>query len=245
MSSVTWTIIQWTRTSHTLWFPTINIQDTQNTTSWWTRRVNVCVDHTIYTWVWPYFPDRRLREIHMLWYSWDLYWKEVTIFPLKKLRENIKFTNKQKLTNQLHKDVTHTQEEKITALTFWTFDLFHLGHKKYLSQAKQRCDILITIVARDKNVRLLKHKQATDHEEQRLQHVLDSKIPDLAILWHHENHFACLETYTPEVLCLGYDQVWFSEGLQRFYTRHWRQLPTIVRLNPYKPDKRKTSLIQP
>jgi glycerol-3-phosphate cytidylyltransferase-like family protein len=76
-----------------------------------------------------------------------------------------------------------------------------------------------------------------------LQHVLDSGIPNIAVLWDAHDHFLCLKTYTPDVICLGYDQIWFSEGLQEFYTRQWLELPNIVRLKACNADKRKSTLI--
>ncbi len=48
------------------------------------------------------------------------------------------------------------EKERITVMTFGTFDMFHPGHEYYLSEARKLGDTLITIVARDVTVTRIK-----------------------------------------------------------------------------------------
>jgi FAD synthetase len=67
-------------------------------------------------------------------------------------------------------------------LTFGTFDYLHPGHKFYLRQAKKKGDYLVTVIARDLNVLQQKGECPDRNEEQRLEMLWKTKIPDLVVL---------------------------------------------------------------
>jgi FAD synthetase len=46
--------------------------------------------------------------------------------------------------------------KKKVVMTFGTFDMFHPGHRYYLSEARKEGDVLVVIVARDITVEKLK-----------------------------------------------------------------------------------------
>ena len=46
--------------------------------------------------------------------------------------------------------------DKIKIMTFGTFDIFHLGHKSFLKQAREFGNYLIVVIARDKTVKNIK-----------------------------------------------------------------------------------------
>ena len=55
-----------------------------------------------------------------------------------------------KLLNKLKK---YKKEKKIIGLCHGVFDLIHLGHLRYLEEAKKNCDILIVTITVDKFVK--------------------------------------------------------------------------------------------
>lgn len=59
-------------------------------------------------------------------------------------------------------------------MTFGTFDLFHPGHKYYLSEASNLGDYLITVVARDTTVEQVKGKKPRESEKIRLMKLQES-----------------------------------------------------------------------
>jgi cytidyltransferase-like protein len=67
-------------------------------------------------------------------------------------------------------------------MTFGTFDLFHPGHRYYLSEARKEGDCLITVIARDKTVSDLKGKATRESEETRKTKVIESGLSDEVIL---------------------------------------------------------------
>lgn len=67
-------------------------------------------------------------------------------------------------------------------MTFGTFDLFHPGHRYYLSEARKQGNYLITVVARDKTVIDLKRRQTREPETVRKQNVIASQLSDEVVL---------------------------------------------------------------
>lgn len=72
--------------------------------------------------------------------------------------------------------------KKKVVMTFGTFDLFHPGHKYYLSEAHKEGDYLITVIARDETVSDLKGKSTRESEEIRKKKVIESGLSDEVIL---------------------------------------------------------------
>ena len=243
MQALSWPVIHGKKLWRTLWFPTINIHTSAPHVDEWTWHVHVLINEKIYTGLWPYFPEKQLFEVHILDFNDSIYEKKVTIFPLKKIRENIKFWSLEELTTQLQKDKEQVIAKPITWITFWTFDIFHPWHAAYLCQAKQRCDILITVIALDETVHRIKWHYPTQDAKQRMDNVLSANISNHVILGDSDDHYACLKQRQPQVICLWYDQSSFNKNLQEFYTWLWQEMPTIVRLDPYKPEKYKSSLL--
>ncbi len=129
-----------------------------------------------------------------------------------------------------------------TVMCFGTFDLLHLGHIYYLTQAKKQGDNLIVVIARD----MTKKKQGKVtffSEKERLELVQNIKCVDLAVLGNYPDHFKVIEKHKPDVLCLGYDHAVSQEALQiKLAERNLH--PQIVRIKPYKLEKQKSSKIK-
>ncbi len=128
-------------------------------------------------------------------------------------------------------------KRKKVVLAFGTYDLFHPGHEYFLREAKQLGDCLVVIVARDTNVQKIKGRAPYDLEQDRLAHVVSFPFVDEAMLGYEDfaKHLQVLEDIEPDIICLGYDQqATLPDG-------PWR----VVRLDPYKSDQYKSSLLRP
>jgi len=90
------------------------------------------------------------------------------------------------------------------------FDLLHLGHVKFLEEAKKagvRNAELIVIVARDSTVEKRKGKKPIISENQRRALVESIKVVDEAILGYEEFDIGrVIEKIKPDVIVFGYDQ---------------------------------------
>lgn len=132
--------------------------------------------------------------------------------------------------------------KRIKVLCFGTFDFLHPGHEDFFRQARKLGTHLIVVVARDATVR--KHKQyLPNHEKKRLRAVQASTTVDRAILGQIRDPYRIIEILRPDVICLGYDQKIFVDGLKESLRQRGLQ-PRIVRLSPFKPHLYKSSIMR-
>ena len=105
--------------------------------------------------------------------------------------------------------------KKKVVLASGTFDLLHLGHVKYLEEAKRaggKNAELIVIVARDSTVEKRKVKKTVMPEDQRRSLVESLKVVDEAILGFEGFSIdKVIEKINPDVIAVGHDQ----EGIER------------------------------
>lgn len=128
-------------------------------------------------------------------------------------------------------------------MAFGTFDNFHAGHESYLKQAKALSETLIAVVARDKTVKRIKSKWPDKTERERLNDVKLSGIADKVTLGGLDDKYAIIKKYKPDIIALGYDQFAFTFRLEKFLIDN-KINAKIVRMNPYRPNMYKTSLIR-
>jgi FAD synthetase len=100
--------------------------------------------------------------------------------------------------------------KKKIVLASGTFDLLHLGHVKFLEEAKKaggkNADLLV-IVARDSTVKARKGKKPIMPEDQRRALVESLKVVDEAILgWEDFSIDKVIERIKPDVIAVGHDQ---------------------------------------
>ncbi|MFH0955853.1 MAG: adenylyltransferase/cytidyltransferase family protein [Candidatus Falkowbacteria bacterium] len=127
-----------------------------------------------------------------------------------------------------------------TVMAFGTFDLLHPGHKYFIKQAKKH-GWLIVIIARDRTVKRLKGKLPLHKEKQRLEAVKGLKLANRVVLGSLIDKYAAIKKYQPDIICLGYDQKYFTDRLKDEFKK--LKLNTkIIRLKPFKPYKYKTSI---
>lgn len=93
------------------------------------------------------------------------------------------------------------------------FDLLHLGHVHYLSEAKKMGDELVVVVATDVMVARRKHQPIVP-QEQRLALVAALKPVDAAILGHPSDQYLTVQAVKPDVIALGYDDYHKAEEIK-------------------------------
>lgn len=126
-------------------------------------------------------------------------------------------------------------------MTFGTFDLLHPGHIFYLEGAKKLWDYLITIVARDKTVEVLKWKKPRESERVRMTKLQKSGVPHEVILWSLSDHYDVIVQKKPDVLCFWYDQRSFNGEKLNKYLKEHKLAPEIIILEAFEPEKWKSS----
>ena len=120
-------------------------------------------------------------------------------------------------------------------MVFGTFDILHKGHLNFFQQAKKHGDYLIAVVARDKTVKKVKGKVPKHSEKIRLKNL--KPHVDKVVLGYINNKYKVIEKYQPDVICLGYDQKYFLEGLKQFKI-------SVRKLKSYYPSKYKSSKLR-
>lgn len=129
-------------------------------------------------------------------------------------------------------------------LVFGTFDIFHEGHRDFLKQAKKQGDLLRVVVARDKIVEKLKKKKPLHDEFQRMKKIEKSGLADEIVFGSLTNPYEIVETFWPDVICLGYDQKFFTDELEKKLEELGLNKAKIVRLEAYKPEIYKSSKLR-
>jgi len=247
---IKWTVIKWLALGRQLWFPTANIELKNSEIEEWTYKVNVIIyksgdswESETYLWVWAYMKKKWVFEAHIIDFHQDIYWKTIEVVLLKKIRENQKFESTDILKDQIKKDEELVKKHKNYVLTFGTYDLVHPWHKYFLEESKKYGNVLITIVATDANVIKFKWKTPVRSEKERVKDVNDLWISDCVYLWKWGHPMLWLKLYNPKVVCLWYDQVWFSNELTE-YIKEKKLKTQIIRITPYKEDTYKSSIIK-
>jgi FAD synthetase len=87
------------------------------------------------------------------------------------------------------------------------FDLLHPGHLYFLTEARKLGDELVVVVARDQTARRLKREPyVPEHIRRAMVEAL--KPVDRAILGSATDIYETVLNERPNVIALGYDQVW-------------------------------------
>lgn len=238
---ISWEVIHWKKLGRTIGFPTANVA--LKTNMWigeWTYKVNGLIQWNVYRWVGTYRWALELFEAHFFDFSWDIYWENIDILVAEKIRDNMKFDSLEQIKDQIKKDVDASHKKDKNVLTFGTFDMTHPGHSYYLNAAKMYSDTLITVIATDINVEKIKWKAPLFSQEKRKSDIEKLKISDIVHIWSDSNPLQWIEMYKPDVICLWYDQKWFSEKIDSELKKY--NLSTIVvRIDSLMPDTYKSS----
>jgi FAD synthetase len=132
-------------------------------------------------------------------------------------------------------------EKKHTiVLAAGVFDLLHLGHVKFLEEAKKAGGEnaeLIVIVARDKTVEKRKGEKPVMSENQRRALVESLEVVDEAILGYEEfNIGKVIEKIKPDVIAVGHDQKGIGELVKNAIADEDLMIK-IVRIGKFSEDE--------
>ncbi len=128
-------------------------------------------------------------------------------------------------------------EIKKRVMVFGTYDVFHPGHRYFIAEAQKKGDELVAVIARDETVR--KIKPVLRNDETLRKKVVQEAFPDVTVvLGDLEDPMKVVREHNPDLVCLGYDQIGFSERLMKEFP----DLP-VVRIEAFHPEKYKSSLV--
>ncbi len=116
------------------------------------------------------------------------------------------------------------------------FDLLHLGHVRFLEDAKRAGGPnakLIVIIARDSTVEKMKGRKPIMSEDQRCALVESLRVVDEAVLGYENLHIGeVIEKIKPDVIALGYDQADMEKEVKTYVSKH--KLPVeVVRIGRF------------
>jgi FAD synthetase len=97
--------------------------------------------------------------------------------------------------------------KKRKVLVCGVFDLLHLGHLHFFSQAKKFGNHLTVLVARDSTVKKVKPQPPFFKERERMELLSSLKIVDRVVLGSKKSLFEGVRKVKPDVLVLGFDQL--------------------------------------
>jgi len=137
------------------------------------------------------------------------------------------------------------KKKRKIVLASGTFDLLHLGHVKYLEEAKKaggKNARLVVIVARDKTVEKRKGGKPIMPEEHRRALVESLRVVDEALLGYEKFDIgAVIEELKPDVIAVGYDQDGIEEQVRKAVAT--KKLPVqVVKTGKFGKDELNSSL---
>ncbi len=136
--------------------------------------------------------------------------------------------------------MAHKQTRKTIVLASGVFDLLHLGHVKFLEEAKRAGGEnawLLVIVARDSTVEEMKSRKPVMPENQRRTLVESLKVVDEAVLGLENFEIGeVIERVHPDIIALGYDQT-DMESRVRQYVEKGKLNVKVVRIGKFEADE--------
>ena len=130
--------------------------------------------------------------------------------------------------------------KKRIVLASGVFDLLHLGHVKFLEEAKKaggKNAALIVIIARDSTVEQSKGRKPIMPENQRRTLVEALKVVDDAVLGFERFDLGdVIERVKPDVIALGYDQAGMEKRVQQYVDKH-KLTVKVVRIGKFGEDE--------
>jgi FAD synthetase len=124
------------------------------------------------------------------------------------------------------------------------FDLLHLGHVKFLEEAKKaggKNAFLLVIVARDSTVQKTKGRKPVMPENQRRALVESLRVVDEAVLGLEDFDIGdVIERVKPDVISLGYDQANMEAHVRAYVNKHGLGVK-IIRLDKFGKDELSSS----
>ena len=126
--------------------------------------------------------------------------------------------------------------KKTVVLASGVFDLLHLGHVRFLEDAKRAGGEnaeLVVIIARDSTVEKTKGRKPIMSEDQRCALVESLKVVDRTVLGFESLDIGeVIENIKPDVIALGYDQEDMEKQVRNYVDSH-RMNVKIVRIGKF------------
>lgn len=120
------------------------------------------------------------------------------------------------------------------------FDLLHLGHVRFLEEAKKvggPNSQLIVIIARDNTVKKKKGRKPVMSENQRRALVESLKVVDEAVLGFERFDLGdVIERVKPDAIALGYDQIELEKGTKAYVNSHKLNI-RVVKIGKFEEDE--------
>jgi FAD synthetase len=140
--------------------------------------------------------------------------------------------------------VARKTRKRRVVLASGVFDLLHLGHVKFLEEAKKAGGEnakLVVIVARDSTVKDTKGRKPIMPENQRRALVESLRVVDAAVLGIENFDIGeVIESVKPDVIALGYDQVDMEQRVREYVNRHGLNV-NVVRVGKFENDDMNSS----
>jgi D-beta-D-heptose 7-phosphate kinase/D-beta-D-heptose 1-phosphate adenosyltransferase len=105
----------------------------------------------------------------------------------------------------------HKKDGRKVVFTNGCFDLIHVGHVRYLSQAKELGDILVIGLNADESVSGIKPGRPVTPEEQRAEVLAALSVVDYVVLFSEDTPYELIKAVEPDVLVKGAD--WKPEDI--------------------------------
>ena len=132
------------------------------------------------------------------------------------------------------------KKKRKIVLASGVFDLLHLGHVKYLEEAKRaggRNAELIVIVARDSTVEKRKDKKPIVSENQRRALVESLKVVDEALLGYEQFDIGkVVERIKPDVIAVGHDQDSMEQTVKNYVKEKGLKIK-VVKIGKFGEDE--------
>ena len=107
----------------------------------------------------------------------------------------------------------NTPRDKTRVMAVGVFDLIHLGHVYYLTEARKLGDELVVVVATDASAARRKHEPILP-QEMRAALVAALKPVDFAVVGHPDDQYRTVEDLRPDVIALGWDDYHKAEEIR-------------------------------
>ncbi|RMD54027.1 MAG: D-glycero-beta-D-manno-heptose 1-phosphate adenylyltransferase [Nitrospirae bacterium] len=127
-------------------------------------------------------------------------------------------------------------EHRRIVFTNGCFDIIHIGHVRYLYEAKKLGDILIVGLNTDRSVSIIKPGRPIISEEQRMEVLASLEMVDYVTLFDEETPIELIKAIKPDVLVKGAD--WAIEDIVG------REIAKEVYRIPYVEGISTTSIIE-
>jgi len=132
------------------------------------------------------------------------------------------------------------ETKKRVVLASGVFDLLHLGHVRFLEEAKKAGGAnaeLVVIIARDSTVKKRKSEKPVMSEKQRCALVASLRVVDKAILGYRRFDVAkVIERISPDVVAFGYDQKEMEEAVRNYVNLRGLNIK-VVRIEKFSSDE--------